>query len=146
MANTNPIISEVQFKYNPELVSKYGTYKNYIAEQLKTTSAWTVAKEYSAKKDAEKDAAEIRYYESLAIMKNMEKQEYIANNKLENALNNYGENSFRYTDAKKNYVTSIKNTSDAETNWKIAMDAFNSANTSAFKAYLNSAIADSYMA
>lgn len=47
MAQTNPILTEKQFKYNPELVAKYGTYKDYWSAQMKelrTTSAWTFSK------------------------------------------------------------------------------------------------------
>jgi len=39
----SPIISEAQFNGNAELVTKYGDYKTYLAEQekmFKTTSSW----------------------------------------------------------------------------------------------------------
>ena len=61
----SPIISEAQFNGNAELITKYGDYKTYLAEQekmFKTTSSWDL------------------YYEGKAQYEEATEQFNIANN------------------------------------------------------------------
>ena len=56
------------------------------------------------------------------------------------ATNIYGEDSTQASDALKKYNLSGKSLFASDTNLSIARDRFNSANTSAFKAYLSTQI------
>ena len=93
MVQTNPILTEKQFKYNPELVAKYGTYKDYWSAQMKelrTTSAWTFGKnayleminERLAKHNAESEVLIERYQQLEEVYKAMKKQQTAVENNL----------------------------------------------------------------
>ncbi len=145
MAGTNKIISEIQFKYNPEMVEKYGDYKNYLAEQLKTTSTWDL---YNKGK-AEYATATARYNQAEAIFTQLKKQKHNAEikyNKLMTALQaEKGEDGVISSSekssiaSKSGYTTElIKNTHDAEMQVDLALDArFNAVNTQRRGLYFN---------
>lgn len=152
---TNGILTEQQFNNSP--LKGLMSYQDYFSKALKLGSAFTVAralqlqkaedtadgikdsvKGWALEKEAQKDAAEEEYYAALAQYKAMKSGEVKALKELQYTTNVYGESSTRYTDAYKKYETSSKSLFDSDVNLSIARDKFNSANTSAFKAFLTS--------
>ena len=74
------ILTEQQFDGNSELVTLYGNYKTYIAEQeklFKKTSSWDL---YNKGKAAYEEAT-IRYNEADSLFRCSKKQEYKAKTK-----------------------------------------------------------------
>ena len=149
---TQGILNEQQFNSSP--LKGLISYQDYVTKALKLGSAFTVqrllamqdaektsdkirnsVKGWQLEKEAEKDAAEEEYYAALAQMKAMKTAQEKAFKRAEEELASFGEDSFRYNDAYKKYHDSTKTYSDAETNWKIAMDKFMSANKVAHNAF-----------
>lgn len=139
MGATNPILSEKQFNYNPELVAKYGNYKDYWSAQIKelrSTSAWTFGKNSYIEmrnKRLEKHIAESevlieRYQQFEKIYKAMKNQQaYLENNLCSKydvgsskdlALAMKDQNSL--TDQGK-FNVAARNTDEARINYEVAL-------------------------
>ncbi len=149
------ILTEQEFNRSP--LKNLMSYKDYFDKALKLGSAFTVAramtmqkaedtendiknsvKGYYLEKEANKAEAEKEYYAALAQYEAMKSGNDDAIRNLKDVTNIYGEDSSRYNDALKKYNLSSKTLFNSDVNLSIARDRFNSANTSAFKAYLSS--------
>lgn len=140
---------EIDFK---GLKTIYGSYENYQQAQLmqlKKESVMTYAKNtsdyisnsvkgWALEKEQKKNESKSEYEAALAQYDAVKYQKEKTYSLLKSLYNNYGEDSTQYGDKYKLFTQLNKQTSSAETNWKIAMDHFNSDNMSAFKAFLTS--------
>ena len=149
MSGQSPIISEIQFNGNSELVAKYGDYKTYLAEQekvFKTTSSWDL---YNKGKVAYEKATE-QFNIANNIFGQYRKRKNVAENKYNQLLaalqEQRGEDyQISATDraslaSKSGYTTDlIRTVRDAEIEVDIALDArFNAVNTQRRGLYFNS--------
>ena len=145
----SPIISEAQFNGNAELVTKYGDYKTYLAEQekmFKTTSSWDLY--YKGK--AQYEEATEQFNIANNIFGQYRKRKNVAENKYNQLLaalqEQRGEDyQISATDraslaSKSGYTTDlIRTVRDAEIEVDIALDArFNAVNTQRRGLYFNS--------
>ena len=152
---TQPIMTEQEF--NKSSLKGLVSYHDYVAQALKSGSTFDIAKMYAQiqaqttsdnikdsvkgwalEKEAQKNDAEEAYYEALAQYEAMKNGNEEALKKLQYATNIYGEDSTQVSDALKKYYLSGKSLFASNTNLDIARDKFNSANLSAFKAFLTS--------
>lgn len=146
-------ITKEQFEIDYKgLKTTYGSYENYLQAQmlqLKKESVMTYAKNTSdyitnsvkgwqLEKEQKKENSKAEYEAALAQYDAVKYQKERTYSLLQSIYNNYGEDSSQFGDKYKLFTQLNKQTSSAETNWKIAMDRFNSDNMSAFKAYLTS--------
>ena len=153
--NATKILTEQEFNNSP--YKNLMSYQDYFAQALKLGSAFTLQRAFAMQnaqensdditasvkgwyleKEAKKDEAEANYYAALDEYSAMKKTEQAALRDLNYATNMYGEDSFRYNDALKKYNLSANTLFEADIDVTCARDRFNSANTSAFKAYLAS--------
>ncbi len=148
------ILTQTEFNANTELKTQYKNYAEYFTEALSTTSAWTMAKKdgmiasesgtddpikgYYLEKAAAKDEAEANYYEAYNNFLSLKDTKSSASSDMKYASEVYGEDSAQYTEASESYTAANQSASTGETGWKIAMNRFNEANSSAFKAFLSS--------
>lgn len=152
---TQKIMTELEFNKSP--LKSVMSYQDYFTRALKSGSAFDFAKMFALgqaqttsdkikdsvkywalEKEAQKVDAEEAYYEALAQYEAMKSGNEAALKKLQYATNMYGEKSTQFYDALKKYNSSDKSLFASNTNLDIARDRFNSANTSAFKAFLTS--------
>ena len=152
---TQKIMTEQEFNKSP--LKSVMSYQDYFTRALKSGSAFDFAKMFALgqaqttsdkikdsvkgwalEKEAQKADAEEAYYEALAQYEAMKSGNEAALKKLHYATNMYGEGSTQFSDALKKYNSSDKSLFASNTNLDIARDRFNSANTSAFKAFLTS--------
>lgn len=145
-------VSKEQFDVNKELKTIYGSYENYQKAQLlqlKKESVMTYAKNnyeyitnsvkgWAVEKEQKKQDSKAEYEAALAQYDAVKYQKAKTYSALKSIYNNYGEDSTQFGDKYKMFTQLNKQTSSAETNWKIAMAHFNDDNMSAFKAYLTS--------
>lgn len=155
---TEKILTQQQFENSP--LKGLMSYNDYLDKALKLGSAFTFqrafvmsnaenkskeisdsVKGWALEKEAKKDEAEAKYYAALEQYNSMKNAEYNAIKNLNYATNMYGENSSRYNEAFKKYNLTAKSLFEADISLSCARDQFNFANTSAFKAYLTSRIA-----
>lgn len=151
------ILTEQEFNTSP--LKSLMSYQDYFSKALKAGSTFTFAKAIGLQnaqntsdkikdevngwyigKEKQKNAAEQAYYEALAQYQAMKTGNESALKNLNYATNIYGEDSTQASDALKKYNLSGKSLFASNTNLSIARDRFNSANTSAFKAYLSTQI------
>lgn len=147
-AESTPI-SEVQFNSNSELITRYGDYKTYLAEQekmFKATSSWDLY--YEGKAQYEKATEQFNIANN--IFGQYRKQKNVAEDKYNQLLAAYQEQqgedyqistSERASFASKaGYTTDlIRNVRDAEIAVDVALDArFNAVNTQRRGLYFNS--------
>ena len=152
---TQKIMTELEFNKSP--LKSVMSYQDYFTRALKSGSAFDFAKMFALgqaqttsdkikdsvkgwalEKEAQKADAEEAYYEALAQYEAMKSGNEAALKKLHYATNMYGEKSTQFFDALEKYNSSDKSLFASNTNLDIARDRFNSANTSAFKAFLTS--------
>ena len=152
---TQKIMTEQEFNKSP--LKSVMSYQDYFTRALKSGSAFDFAKMFALgqaqttsdkikdsvkgwalEKEVQKAYAEEAYYEALAQYEAMKSGNEAALKKLQYATNMYGEESTQFSDALKKYNSSDKSLFASNTNLDIARDRFNSANTSAFKAFLTS--------
>lgn len=152
---TQKIMTEQEFNKSP--LKSVMSYQDYFTRALKSGSAFDFAKMFALgqaqttsdkikdsvkgwalEKEAQKADAEEAYYEALAQYEAMKSGNEAALKKLQYATNMYGEKSTQYSDALEKYILSNKSRFASNTNLDIARDRFNSANMSAFKAFLTS--------
>ena len=152
---TQKIMTEQEFNKSP--LKSVMSYQDYFTRALKSGSAFDFAKMFALgqaqttsdkikdsvkgwalEKEAQKADAEEAYYEALAQYEAMKSGNEVALKKLQYATNMYGEKSTQFSDALEKYSSSDKSLFASNTNLDIARDRFNSANTSAFKAFLTS--------
>lgn len=148
------ILTEQEFNTSP--FKSFMSYNDYFKQALKYGSTFTFAhalsfqnaqdtsekikkgvKGWYIEKEKEKGLTEQKYYEALAEYSAMKTGNEIALKNLEYATNMYGEDSTQYSDALKKYKLAGKSLFSSDTNLTIARDNFNSANISAFKAFLS---------
>lgn len=148
------ILTETEF--NKSTFKNIMSYKDYFETALKLGSTFTFARamtlhkaeqtSYEIKneidgwyvqKEEKKDEAEKLYYAALEQYEAMKSSQDKALSRLKYATNMFGEESSQYSDALKKYDLSSKTLFGADISLGIATDKFNSANTSAFKAYLS---------
>ena len=153
--NATKILTEQEFNNSP--YKNLMSYQDYFAQALKLGSAFTLQRAFAMQnaqensdditasvkgwyleKEAKKDEAEARYYASLDQYSAMKNAEQAALRDLNYVTNMYGEDSSKYNQAMKKYNISTKTLFNADIELSCARDRFNSANTSAFKAYLTS--------
>ena len=154
---TQGIFSEQQFNASP--LKNFMSYQDYFDKALKLGSAFTLTramtlqnaedtqqnikdsvKGYYLEKEAKKTEAEEKYYAALAQYEAMKSAQTSALRDLKYATSMYGEGTSRYSDALKKYNLSSKTLFDSDINLSCARDQFNSANTSAFKAFLTTTL------
>ena len=152
---TQKIMTEQEFNKSP--LKSVMSYQDYFTRALKSGSAFDFAKMFALgqaqttsdkikdsvkgwalEKEAQKADAEEAYYEALAQYEAMKSGNEAALKKLQYATNMYGEKSTQFSDAFEKYKLSNESWFASNTNLDIARDRFNSANTSAFKAFLTS--------
>lgn len=150
---TQGILSEQQFNSSP--LKGVMSYKDYVDKALKLGSAFTFSralalqkaentkenidnsvKGFYVEKEQQKADAEQQYYNALAQYEAMKSGKESAIRNLKYATNMYGEDSSKYSDALKKYNLSSKSLFNSDVSLSIARDHFNSANSSAFKAFL----------
>lgn len=146
-------ITKEQFEIDYKgLKTIYGSYENYQKAQLlqlKKESVMTYAKNQSdyitnsvkgwqLEKEQKKENSKAEYETALAQYEAVKYQKERTYSMLQNIYNNYGEDSTQFNDKYKLFTQLNKKVLGAETNWKIAMEHFNSDNLSAFKAFLTS--------
>lgn len=155
IGQTQKIMTEQEFNKSP--LKSLMSYQDYFNKALKLGSAFDFAKMYvmgqaqatsdkikdsvkgwALEKETQKADAEEAYYEALAQYEAMKSGNEAALKKLQYATSMYGEDSTQVSDALKKYNLSGKSLFASNTNLDIARDRFNSANTSAFKAFLTS--------
>lgn len=153
------ILTEQQFKNSP--FKNFMSYNDDITNALKLGSAFTFqralnlqksedsadniknsVKGWALEKGAKKGEAEEKYYAALAQYEAMKNAQYSAVKRLKYTTNMYGEESSQYNDAFKKYDLSAKSLFGANVDLTCARDHFNDANSSAFKAFLTSRLAD----
>ena len=149
------ILTEQEFNTSP--LKSLMSYQDYFSKALKAGSTFTFAKAIGLQnaqntsdkikdevngwyigKEKQKDSAEKAYYEALAQYQAMKTGNESALKNLNDVANIYGEDSTQVSDALEKYNLSEKSLFASNTNFEIARDRFNSANTSAFKAFLTS--------
>ena len=149
------ILTEQEFNTSP--LKSLMSYQDYFSKALKAGSTFTFAKAIGLQnaqntsdkikdevngwyfgKEKQKNAAEQAYYEALAQYQAMKTGNESALKNLNDVANIYGEDSTQVSDALEKYNLSEKSLFASNTNFEIARDRFNSANTSAFKAFLTS--------
>lgn len=152
---TQKIMTEQEFNKSP--LKSVMSYQDYFTRALKSGSAFNFAKMFALgqaqttsdkikdsvkgwalEKEAQKNDAEEAYYEALAQYEAMKSGNEAALKKLQYATNMYGEESTQFYDALEKYKLSNESCFASNTNLDIARDRFNSANMSAFKAFLTS--------
>lgn len=155
VGQTQKIMTEQEFNKSP--LKSVMSYQDYFTRALKSGSAFNFAKMFALgqaqttsdkikdsvkgwalEKEAQKADAEEAYYKALAQYEAMKTGNEEALKKLQYATSMYGEESTQVSDALKKYNLSDKSLFASNTNLDIARDRFNSANTSAFKAFLTS--------
>ena len=145
----SPIISEAQFNGNAELITKYGDYKTYLAEQekmFKTTSSWDLYYEGKAQYEEATEQFNIannifgQYRKQKNVAKNKYNQLLAALQKQRGKNGKISTSDRAYLASKSGYTTDlIRNVRDAEINVDIALDArFNAVNTQRRGLYFNS--------
>ncbi len=155
VGQTQRIMTEQEFNKSP--LKGLMSYQDYFTKALKSSSTFDFAKMFALEqaqttsddikksvkgwaleKEAQKDNAEEEYYAALAQYEAMKTGSEQALKNLQYATNMYGEDSTQFSDALKKYNSSDKSLFASNTNLDIARDKFNSANMSAFKAFLTS--------